>query len=471
MDPTTLDVATLRCVAPLEARSPIDVNLLLIAYAHSPEDIVIAVMGLTRTGKSTFIEKVTSQKHLHIRLSPERRVYLVDTPGFDDTCRNDTEILKEVAFFLSQIYKNNVKLAGIIYLHRITDNRVAGAALKNLNMFKHLCGNQAFGHVVLATSMWDTLDAASFKVGDQREEELISRAEFWGAMHKGGSKVTRWAGNEDSARKIVSSIIDVHDKLGKAVLKIQDELVNGNMALDETTAGQEVQKEILAAKTQLKDEIEQLRQMHADMMRDSDEAMAKELASQQLAFEEQLQETNKAQEMLRTSMQDLMEEKTAEYGRLLSAAVDEQRRLGEALTKKEAEYEKERQARAEDEETSRDAEAYLMADLTCLKRKMEEKEGTEEQRRVIKEEMQLVKELQEELRHQQKGEIDEAARRKGEMEADIQARKDRRESMKHSLGLLGVLAGLGTMVLGVTTMNPALVGMGVSMTGSTSGML
>jgi len=97
-------------------------------------------------------------------------VYLVDTPGFDDTSRNDTEILKEVAFFFSQIYRKNVQLAGIIYLHRISDNGVSGTALKNLYMFKRLCGMNTFGHVVLCTSMWDTMDTALPEVGDRRKK-------------------------------------------------------------------------------------------------------------------------------------------------------------------------------------------------------------------------------------------------------------------------------------------------------------
>jgi len=64
-------------------------------------------------------------------------------PGFDDTSRSDTDVLKDVAFFLSQTYKHTVRLAGIIYLHRITDMRMAGSSLRNLTMFKKLCGDEA----------------------------------------------------------------------------------------------------------------------------------------------------------------------------------------------------------------------------------------------------------------------------------------------------------------------------------------
>jgi predicted GTPase len=67
------------------------------------------------------------------------KLFLVDTPGFDDTYRSDTDILKEIANWLSTAYEENIKLAGIIYLHRIEDVRLGGAAMRNLRMFKAQC--------------------------------------------------------------------------------------------------------------------------------------------------------------------------------------------------------------------------------------------------------------------------------------------------------------------------------------------
>lgn len=74
-------------------------------------DIVIALMGMTGSGKSSIISLCTNQdiKIGHELVSCTQdvetyvfrrptlrfgRVYLVDTPGFDDTNRKDTEILR-----------------------------------------------------------------------------------------------------------------------------------------------------------------------------------------------------------------------------------------------------------------------------------------------------------------------------------------------------------------------------------------
>ena len=52
--------------------------------------------------------------------SPNIRITLFDTPGLDDTMRSDTDVLEEIAAFLSHTYKQHVLLSGIIYFHRIT---------------------------------------------------------------------------------------------------------------------------------------------------------------------------------------------------------------------------------------------------------------------------------------------------------------------------------------------------------------
>ena len=73
-------------------------------------------------------------------MSPERTVYLIDTPGFDGTNKNDTEVLSEVATWLADSYQSKIRLHGIIFLHRITDNRLQGSAKRTLAMLRKLCG-------------------------------------------------------------------------------------------------------------------------------------------------------------------------------------------------------------------------------------------------------------------------------------------------------------------------------------------
>lgn len=68
-------------------------------------------------------------------------VQLIDTPGFDDTHKSDADILQKLSVWLAASYSARTKLTGIIYLHRVSDNRMQGTALMNLGMFKKLCGD------------------------------------------------------------------------------------------------------------------------------------------------------------------------------------------------------------------------------------------------------------------------------------------------------------------------------------------
>lgn len=115
---------------------------------------LIAVTGPTGSGKTTFINTVTGG-HLEIGESLQsctirvqtaectirgEHVKLIDTPGFDDTHRSQSAILKDIADFLEQTYEQNVKLSVIIYMYRISDNRAGGIARENFALFTSSVG-------------------------------------------------------------------------------------------------------------------------------------------------------------------------------------------------------------------------------------------------------------------------------------------------------------------------------------------
>lgn len=159
-----------------------------------------------------------------------QEVALVDTPGFDDTTRSDAEILEEIVQFLCAQYELGIALKGIIYMHRITDNRMTGSAQRYFEMFMRLCGDQNLENVVLLTTMWGELKDEG--KGLQREREL--RREFWTTMEKNGSTIRRFDGSRSMAEAFVCRLMRKHD----IILDIQDELVGQGKRLDQTKAGQ-----------------------------------------------------------------------------------------------------------------------------------------------------------------------------------------------------------------------------------------
>jgi hypothetical protein len=182
--------------------------------------------------------------------------YLVDTPGFDDTHKSDTDILMELTGWLNEAYEAEILLTGIIYLHRIMDPRLGGKALQNLKMFKSLCGDEALSKVVLATTFWSHVNAT---VGTNRENEL-EKSEFWGQMIRKGSKVLRQDNGRASAKFIIEYLVKRRTVANIGVaLDIQKEMVDEGKTLDQTGAGQEMNAQILAMKKEYEKKIATLR--------------------------------------------------------------------------------------------------------------------------------------------------------------------------------------------------------------------
>ncbi|KAI6039635.1 P-loop containing nucleoside triphosphate hydrolase protein, partial [Pisolithus marmoratus] len=171
------------------------------------------IMGPTGSGKSSFITKAvrngdegvghaltshTSEIKSTRCMIKGSNVVLVDTPGFDDTSKSDLEILESISE-----YKKGTLLSNILYFHRISDNCMARAPLKNLGVFQKLCGAKAMSQVVLVTTMWDEVDEV---VGNERLEELKNN--YWKLMIAQGSTTYCYLNTLESSSQLLSQLIE-----------------------------------------------------------------------------------------------------------------------------------------------------------------------------------------------------------------------------------------------------------------------
>ena len=177
------------------------------------------------------------------------RVFLIDTPGFDDSARTDSNILTEISRLLSAQYEAGVSLRGVIYLHRITDIRYAGSSVKTLEIFKKICGKIALKNVLLVSTRWNEVDES---LGACREQQL--RDNFWAYMLCNGSTMARFYGTKESAIGIASQLMSKQS----IVLELQRELVEEGKTLERTVAGAFVHEDISEMKTQYEQELREL---------------------------------------------------------------------------------------------------------------------------------------------------------------------------------------------------------------------
>ena len=137
----------------------------------------------------------------------------------------------------SRSFKREKILSGIIYLHRITDNRMAGTPLKNLRVFRKLCGQDALDKVYLTTTMWDEVDP---NIGERRLEEL--KTDYWKSMIMQGAQVARCRNDDDSPNKVIQHIL-VQEAAREAVL-LREGMADLKKELKETAAGQELYSQL-----------------------------------------------------------------------------------------------------------------------------------------------------------------------------------------------------------------------------------
>jgi len=134
-------------------------------------------------------------------------------------------------------YRKRFHLAGLLYLHRISDDRMAGSSLKYFRLFEKLCGGDDFGNIILATTMWDEVDE---RVGTAHERELMR--DFWRPMIEYGASIKRFLYTRESAFEILSPFFAEAQR--RSVLHLQNEIEHCRLLLNRPSSAEALQVEL-----------------------------------------------------------------------------------------------------------------------------------------------------------------------------------------------------------------------------------
>ena len=275
-----------------------------------------------------------------------RQVHLIDTPGFDDTNRTDSDVLKDLAYWLGLSYeKKGIRLSGLIYLHPITHVRMAGTPFKNLRTFKKLVGSGNMSSVALVSTMWSV---SSGQDEEDRDRRLRETPEYWGDMIKEGARPHRHHGDRASAIKIITPL------LGKepTVLNLQKEFVIEKKDLNHTEAGQEVNAEMNKQREALERKIDLTKEEMIRALAAKDQKWVEELASDQEKYQKQIDETKSAQEEMKLNMAKIFAEKEEQYKQSIKEMDDKLQDFEERRKAREKQYEADREAARLEKEQS-----------------------------------------------------------------------------------------------------------------------
>ncbi|KAF2191640.1 hypothetical protein K469DRAFT_340270 [Zopfia rhizophila CBS 207.26] len=288
---------------------------------QQPEDVYFAVMGVTGSGKSTFVSQVSK---LSVRIghglqsctsrvedfdflySPSLRIHMIDTPGFDDTNKSDADILTDIADWLGRSYKQGVHLSGILFLHPINNRRMLGSARRNFQMFQKLCGKECFQSLVLSTTHWDTVAPEQAR---EWEKELQTTDIFFAKMLENGSQYMRHDSGEESARTILEHMIRTRKTF---TASIQKEMVDQGLGLQDTGAGQQLNDELLRAEMNHRQEIEELRQDFEEARLKQDERAMQKAQEEHEELQKLIEAERKERAKLDASLEKIKREKEIE---------------------------------------------------------------------------------------------------------------------------------------------------------------
>ena len=311
---------------------------------------------------------------------------------------------------------------------------MSGSSLRNLQIFQKLCGESAYPHVALTTTMWDALQDS--KKGAVNQDELLSCNEWWGDMARRQSYVARHDGQVSTAESIIEHLISHRDP--NLVLAIQDEMVLRKKSLEDTAAGLEASRLIRAVQDKKRSELGTVQEDIQVARRARNDSAVKLLESQESELRSELEKAKQAQQTLKINCDRLVKEGEERYRKLLLDG-DRERQESEAAVKR---YEEElQQLKASQQAASKETKMYQER----LAKTENEIRASEQKAMDLKgltaEKTALEKRIQE-LEEQQASQGAEQQDKKAELENEIEQGK-RRRKRDFVMPIFQTLAGIG----------------------------
>ncbi|KZM21030.1 uncharacterized protein EKO05_0011163 [Ascochyta rabiei] len=283
----------------------------------------VLIVGLTGSGKSTFISLLadetvqighdlsscTVRAQGYAATVGASSVFLLDTPGFDDTDRSDLDVVSEIVTGLHILSRSGVSLVGVIYIQRITDTRMSGSSRKSLEILKAICGVPASVNITFVTTMWDKLGPNSDTVGEERTEEM--KRLFLAEFIEKGAQVQRHSGTVASARGIVDRILSNNKTV---TLEIEHEMIEEGRLLEQTQVGRILQRDLKEQQKEFDVELKEIEQQLLEAQQSNDSTAVASLSEDLERHKENLERLHYPCSQLHYNVQQLGERRAASLG-------------------------------------------------------------------------------------------------------------------------------------------------------------
>ena len=204
-------------------------------------------------------------------------------------------------------YQNGSQLAGLIYVHRISDKRFGGISGRNFKIFRELCGETSLKNVVIVTNMWGDV---SHDVGEDRERELASK--FLKPALDRGAQMVRHHNTEQSAHDVIRRIMNNHP----VVLQIQREIVDEHRDITNTAAAEAVNAELAEEAKRQEAELRKVQEERERALREKEEEARRKREEEERRREEEIRRAREEEERRALEHRQEMERVEREAKRL-----------------------------------------------------------------------------------------------------------------------------------------------------------
>lgn len=316
---------------------------------------------------------------------------------------------------------------------------MSGSSLRNLQIFQKLCGESAYPHVALTTTMWDALQDP--KKGATNQGELISHDEWWGDMVRRQSHVAQHDGQLATAQGIIQHLVSSKDP--NLVLAIQEEMVLQKKSLEDTSAGLEASRLIRAVQDKKRSELGTVQEDIQVARRARNDSAVKLLESQEAELRSELEKAKQAQQALKIDCDRLVKDGEERYRRLLLDGVRERQENEKAIKRYEEEL---LQLKASQEAASEEIKTYQEKLEKTEKeiRKSEQEKRAADLEGLATQKAALEKRIKE-LEEQQATQSVEQQGKKTELEKEIKKREEG-SKRRFLMPIFQTLAGIGTAI-------------------------
>ncbi|CUA69625.1 hypothetical protein RSOLAG22IIIB_04000 [Rhizoctonia solani] len=289
-----------------------------IPQGAQPEPLNVLVFGPTGVGKSTIINLLTNNsaqlpvgdslrsctEHISVAsvFHRGRVINFFDTPGFDDSQKKPAEHLALIAVCLSELYESaqhRPHIHGVLYVHRITDNRMTGSSITNLRVFRKLIGPHVFKNLVFVTNRWTSPPNPTHV---KFEDELVHDDQYFGRAIKAGARggVDYRIREGSTCSQAQETLLNLFLEYDPELLQIQRDLIDENKAIGDTEAGQVVFEDLNRFKEDIKKEVESLRQELSELK--GEDECKEEIESEEAGLMRRLADAEKQEGLLRSTL-------------------------------------------------------------------------------------------------------------------------------------------------------------------------